>query len=103
MTSPISHAAGMGNFSHVLAGARHVITRAPSFDPAEIFALSEKFGNCFLFAAPTMVKRLAEYAQETGASVEVLDPLETQVDSDAGYVEVMTDNLAKLREALECS
>ncbi|HKY50651.1 MAG TPA: AMP-binding protein, partial [Candidatus Limnocylindria bacterium] len=65
--APMSHASGMGNFAHTLVGARHVVTRSPSFDPKEILQLASHHRNCFLFAAPTMVKRLAEEVEATGA------------------------------------
>jgi long-chain acyl-CoA synthetase len=65
--APMSHAAGMGNFAHMCVGARHVVARSPSFEPAEILALAARFGRVFTFAAPTIVKRLAEYVEESGA------------------------------------
>ncbi|MGQ0698018.1 MAG: class I adenylate-forming enzyme family protein [Panacagrimonas sp.] len=65
--APMSHASGMGNFAHMVVGARHVVARSPSFDPAEIVALASLHRNAFTFAAPTMVKRLAEYVEDSGA------------------------------------
>ena len=65
--APMSHASGMGNFAYMAVGAKHVVARSPSFDPAEIVALATHHRNAFTFAAPTMVKRLAEYVEETGA------------------------------------
>lgn len=65
--APMSHAAGMGSFPHMALGARHVVARSPSFDPAEIVELAQHHRNAFTFAAPTMVKRLAEHVERTGA------------------------------------
>ncbi|MGQ0530519.1 MAG: class I adenylate-forming enzyme family protein [Panacagrimonas sp.] len=65
--APMSHGAGMGNFPHLLIGGRHVVARSPSFDAAEIVALAAHHRNAFIFAAPTMVKRLAEHVEASGA------------------------------------
>jgi zinc transport system substrate-binding protein len=44
-------------------------------------------------------------ADETGATTDVLDPLETLSETAAGvdYFEVMRSNLAALRRGLDCS
>ncbi len=65
--APISHGAGMGNFPHMLVGGRHVVARSSNFDPAEIVRLAAVHRNVFMFAAPTMVKRLAEHVEASGA------------------------------------
>ncbi|WP_420467954.1 class I adenylate-forming enzyme family protein [Panacagrimonas sp.] len=65
--APMSHASGMANFPHMLVGGRHVVARSASFDPAEIVRLAAFHGNVFTFAAPTMVKRLAEHVEASGA------------------------------------
>ncbi|WP_313950451.1 AMP-binding protein [Accumulibacter sp.] len=65
--APMSHGAGMYNFAHVLVGARHVVPESGGFDPAEILALSQRFGQVSLFAAPTMVHRLVEHVAEQQA------------------------------------
>lgn len=65
--APMSHGAGMGNFSHLAVGARNVVARSGSFDPAEILDLATHHRHAFMFAAPTMVKRLAEFVEQTGA------------------------------------
>ena len=66
--APLSHAAGIYNFMHVLRGAGHVIPRSGGFDPAEIFELARGFGQCHLFAAPTMVQRLTADGKRLGES-----------------------------------
>jgi len=64
--APMSHGAGLYSIQHVLAGARHVIPESGGFDEAEIFALAKHFGAVHMFAAPTMVKRMTQYAKEHG-------------------------------------
>lgn len=66
--APMSHGAGMYNFAHVLAAARHVVPASGGFDAAEIFELAAHHGNASMFAAPTMVKRLVDHADAVDAS-----------------------------------
>lgn len=65
--SPMSHGAGMYAIPHVMAGARHVVPVSGGFEAAEVFDLSRAFGRISMFAAPTMVRRLVDHAQATGA------------------------------------
>jgi long-chain acyl-CoA synthetase len=65
--APMSHGAGMYNFSHVLAAARHVVPASDGFDPGELVALASHHRNVSLFAAPTMVKRLVEHVENAAA------------------------------------
>ncbi|WP_069300592.1 class I adenylate-forming enzyme family protein [Neptunicoccus sediminis] len=64
--APMSHGAGLYNFQFVRAGACHLIPPSQGFDPAEIAVLGQRFGNLVFFAAPTMIKRLVEYAKTEG-------------------------------------
>jgi long-chain acyl-CoA synthetase len=68
--APMSHGAGLYNFAFVARAARHVVPASGGFEPAELLALSRSVGRLCLFAAPTMVKRLVEYLQATGAGAE---------------------------------
>ncbi len=68
--APMSHGAGMYNFIHVLVGARHVVPESGAFDPAELFALAASLGRVSSFAAPTMIRRLVDHAERSGASCE---------------------------------
>ena len=70
--APLSHGAGIYNLMHVRAGARHVFPASGGFDEAEIFALARHHGRIHMFAAPTMVKRMADVAKETGETGEGL-------------------------------
>lgn len=64
--APISHGAGLYNFVFTRVGASHVFPVSQGFDPEEIAALSRHFGQTVMFAAPTMVKRLVEWARSDG-------------------------------------
>jgi long-chain acyl-CoA synthetase len=65
--APMSHASGMLNFPHVIAGARHILPRSGGFDPQELVDLAAHHGRLNLFAAPTMVKRLVDHIEASGA------------------------------------
>ena len=64
--APMSHGAGLYCLMHVQAGAAHVCPVSGGFDSAEILDLAAHFGSVQMFAAPTMVKRLVDHAQQTG-------------------------------------
>ena len=64
--APVSHGAGLYNFVFTRVGGGHVFPVSQGFDPAEIAALSRHFGQTVMFAAPTMVKRLVEWARRDG-------------------------------------
>ncbi len=63
--APMSHGAGLYVIPHVMAGARHVIPASGGFDAAELFELGASLGPLSLFAAPTIVKRLVDHAEQT--------------------------------------
>jgi len=65
--APISHGAGMMNFPHMIAGASHIVPASEGFDPAELADLSLRRRPMSLFAAPTMVKRLVDHVEASGA------------------------------------
>lgn len=65
--APMSHGAGMYNFAHVIAAARHIVPKSGGFDPAELIELSLYHRNVSMFAAPTMVKRLVDHIEATGS------------------------------------
>jgi long-chain acyl-CoA synthetase len=65
--APMSHGAGIYNFPFMARAARHVVPASGGFDPAELVALSHRVGRLCLFAAPTMVKRLVDHVEATGA------------------------------------
>lgn len=70
--APMSHGAGLYAPVHVLMGARHVCPVSGGFEAEEIFDLAKALGRLHLFAAPTMVKRMAQAAKARGESGEGL-------------------------------
>jgi len=68
--APMSHGAGLYAIPHLMAGARHVVPASGGFDAAELFALGHAIGPLSLFAAPTIVKRLVDHAEQTQQTVE---------------------------------
>ncbi|HEY1089652.1 MAG TPA: AMP-binding protein, partial [Burkholderiaceae bacterium] len=46
---------------------RHVLPESGGFEPAELLALSRSVGRLCLFAAPTMVRRLVDEIERSGA------------------------------------
>ena len=66
--APMSHGAGIYNFMHVIAGGRHICPASEGFESAEIFDLAAQFDRVSMFAAPTMVRRMVDYANASGAS-----------------------------------
>jgi long-chain acyl-CoA synthetase len=65
--APLSHGSGLYNFTHLARGAAQVVPESPGFDAAEVLDLLEHHRECSFFAAPTMVKRLADTAHAAGA------------------------------------
>ncbi len=64
--APMSHGAGLYAIPHLMAGARHVVPQSGGVDPAELFALGWELGGLSTFAAPTIVNRLVDHAQQAG-------------------------------------
>ena len=62
--APMSHGAGLYAIPHLMAGARHVVPASGGFDAAELFELGKALGSLSLFAAPTIVKRLVDHAEQ---------------------------------------
>lgn len=67
--APMSHGAGLYAIPHLMAGARHVVPASGGVDPEELFTLGREVGPLSTFAAPTIVKRLVDHAEQAG-----LDP-----------------------------
>ena len=58
--APLSHGSGLYGLPHVARGAVSVVPASGGVDGAEIAALLGRWPGMSLFAAPTMVKRLAD-------------------------------------------
>jgi long-chain acyl-CoA synthetase len=62
--APMSHGCGLYAIPHLMAGARHVVPASGGVDPAELFELGRALGPLSTFAAPTIVKRLVDHAED---------------------------------------
>ena len=60
--APLSHGSGLYHLPYVMNGGVNVIPRSASLDEAEFFALARHWRNASTFAAPTIVKRLSDFA-----------------------------------------
>ena len=67
--APVSHGSGLYNFAHVLKGAAQVFPAAGGFDADEVIDLLQVHRRVTMFAAPTMVKRLADRVEATGLTL----------------------------------
>ena len=65
--APLSHGSGLYHLPYVMNGGLNVVPASGGLDCDELFALAGHWGNASLFAAPTIVNRLAARAQELGA------------------------------------
>ena len=70
--APLSHGSGLYHLAYVMNAGVNVIPAARAFDEAEFFALAAHWRNASCFAAPTMVKRLADHVRRSGTAVEGL-------------------------------
>lgn len=70
--APMSHGSGLYMIPHVMQANCQVIPESGGFDPAELFALIEKWPEVSLFAAPTMIKRLVDHPSAASADVRNL-------------------------------
>jgi len=60
--APISHGSGLWNFPMVARGVTQVFPESGHYDVPETVALMNRWPDCSIFLAPTMVKRLIEHA-----------------------------------------
>lgn len=63
--APMSHGSGLYALAYVMKGGCHIIPDSRGFDVAEVYQLIEQWPGVAFFAAPTMVKRLLDYPEET--------------------------------------
>lgn len=65
--APMSHGSGLYALPHVAQAACHVIPGSRGFEPGELLDLIAAWPGTTFFAAPTMVKRLAEAPEAAAA------------------------------------
>ncbi|MGE5096260.1 MAG: AMP-binding protein [Betaproteobacteria bacterium] len=73
--APMSHGSGLYNFTHLAKGAAQVVPESGGFEAAEVLDLLEAHSGVSFFAAPTIVKRLADAAASSGARATGLQTL----------------------------
>ena len=59
--APISHGSGLWNFPMIARGVVQVFPESGHYDVAETVRLMNRWPDCSIFLAPTMVKRLIEH------------------------------------------
>jgi long-chain acyl-CoA synthetase len=65
--APMSHGSGLYILPHAAQAACQVVPASGGFEPGELFLLWRRWRGVTLFAAPTMVKRLAEHPAAGGS------------------------------------
>jgi fatty-acyl-CoA synthase len=73
--APMSHGSGLYNFTHLVKGAAQVVPESGAFDADEVLDLLEAHRHVSFFAAPTIVKRLADAALASGKRAPGLETL----------------------------
>ncbi len=70
--APLSHGSGLYHLPYVMSAGVNVVPASKGLDEAEFFALAAHWRKASCFAAPTIVKRLAEHVRRSGIAVEGL-------------------------------
>ena len=95
--APMSHGAGIYSPVFMLHGSGHVFPPSGRFDAAEICDIALALGNVSLFAAPTIVNRIAAHITQTRAPVKGTAAFRTIV---YGGGPMYVDDLIRAREAM---
>jgi long-chain acyl-CoA synthetase len=95
--APMSHGAGLYSAVFMLHGSGHVFPPSGRFDEAEICEIALALGRVSLFAAPTIVNRLAGRVAQSGAPVKGTAAFRTIV---YGGGPMYVDDLVRAREAM---
>ncbi|WP_428665762.1 AMP-binding protein [Reyranella sp.] len=90
--APISHGSGLWNFPMVARGVTQVFPESGHYDVPETVDLMNRWPDCSIFLAPTMVKRLIEHG-----SVSALKPGALRLISYGGAPMYVSD----LKRALD--
>ena len=59
--APISHGSGLWNFPMLARGVAQVFPESGKYEVPETVELMNRWPDCSIFLAPTMVKRLIEH------------------------------------------
>ncbi|MBK7261971.1 MAG: AMP-binding protein [Rubrivivax sp.] len=70
--APLSHGSGMYHLAYVMNAGVNVIPASGGLDATEFFSLAAHWRNASCFAAPTIVRRLAEHVRVSGVAVDGL-------------------------------
>jgi long-chain acyl-CoA synthetase len=70
--APLSHGSGLYMIPQVVQGNCQVIPESGQFEASEIFALLQRWRNVTMFAAPTMINRLARDEAARAANIDHL-------------------------------
>jgi long-chain acyl-CoA synthetase len=70
--APISHGSGLWNFAMLARGSVQVFPESGKYEVPETVALMNRWPQCSIFLAPTMVKRLIEHASVSDLKPEAL-------------------------------
>jgi long-chain acyl-CoA synthetase len=73
--APLSHGSGLYNFTHLVKGAAQVVPESGGFEADEVLELLAFHRHVSFFAAPTIVKRLADAALSRQAAAPGLQTL----------------------------
>jgi long-chain acyl-CoA synthetase len=60
--APMSHGSGIYSIPYFIKGALQVVPESGGLDEAELFGLLDHYDNASLFAAPTIVQRMVQFA-----------------------------------------
>ena len=91
--APLSHGSGLYAIPMWMKGALQVIPPSGGFDEAELFGLIERIERINLFASPTIVKRMVNYANDV---CPPLENLKTVIVGGAPFY------LQDMRAAVDC-
>jgi long-chain acyl-CoA synthetase len=95
--APMSHGAGIYSPVFMLNGSGHVFPASGRFDAAEVCDIAQVLGNVSLFAAPTIVNRLAAHISASRAGLKGTNAFRAIV---YGGGPMYVDDLIRAREAM---
>ncbi|HZZ91669.1 MAG TPA: AMP-binding protein [Usitatibacter sp.] len=70
--APMSHGSGLYTFTHLATAASQVVPESGAFEAGEVLELLDRHDDVSMFAAPTMVKRVAGAARASPRGLRTL-------------------------------